>query len=558
MKTFADYGIHVEGSGEVSTTCPDCSGDRKKHSAKCLSVNIDKGVWFCHHCGFCGGLKDGKENNNGNYRPNPKSKPFTRPNYSYQPLSAKARKYLLEDRGLDSIVLDANRVGSVNGSIAFPFYKSGEVINIKYRDANKRFRLEAGAELIPYGYDDISEITIITEGEIDKLSLESAGCKNSISVPNGAPSSTANNFPKHFAYLENCETRFDEVKKFIIAVDNDGPGKVLEAELSRRLGLGRCCKAVWPDGCKDPNDVLLKFGNETLKKCIESAKPFPVDGIVYVSELDMQGYYERGDVPGISLGWEKLKKHFTLCRESGQLNIVTGVPGHGKSEFVDAIMINTTMQEGWRWGVFSPENFPFNYHARKLSEKFIGKPFADSGFGRMGLEDVDLAQEWLNDHIYFMAPKEDDTSVDSILSLAKTLVYRHGINGLVIDPWNELDHERPANLSETEYISKCLTKIRRFSRVHNCHVFLVAHPTKLQKQEKGENKGEYVVPRPYDIAGSAGWFNKADNCLTVWRASKRGSHDAVIHVQKIKKKYLGQIGSVTLKYDYHTGRYNES
>jgi twinkle protein len=137
--------------------------------------------------------------------------------------------------------------------------------------------------------------------------------------------------------------------------------------------------------------------------------------------------------------------------------------------------------------------------------------------------------------------------------LAKVLILRKGIKGLVIDPWNELDHSRPSNLSETEYISQCLSKIRRFARLHNIHIWLIAHPTKLRK----EDNGNYPVPTPYDISGSAHWRNKADNCISIWRDLNDRDTPVQIHVQKVRFKEIGQVGMVELNYDYKSGRYSD-
>lgn len=57
-----------------------------------------------------------------------------------------------------------------------------------------------------------------------------------------------------------------------------------------------------------------------------------------------------------------------------------------------------------------------------------------------------------------------------------TWLPRFGIRGLVIDPYNELDHQRPTYMTETEYVSQMLTKIKRFAQYHEVHVWLVAHP----------------------------------------------------------------------------------
>src|SRR5262249_8516738 len=108
--------------------------------------------------------------------------------------------------------------------------------------------------------------------------------------------------------------------------------------------------------------------------------------------------------------------------------------------------------------------------------------------------------------------------------------------GVVIDPWNELEHMRPQWMSETEYISESLSRIRRFARTYNCHVWVVAHPRILQRDKDGKRP----VPTPYDVSGSAHWYNKADNCITVWRDVASDSKKAQIHIQKVRFKHVGK------------------
>ena len=110
-------------------------------------------------------------------------------------------------------------------------------------------------------------------------------------------------------------------------------------------------------------------------------------------------------------------------------------------------------------------------------------------------------------------------------------------------------------MTETEYISQSLTKVRRFARKYKVHVWLVAHPAKLRKLDNGN----YPVPTPYDISGSAHWRNKADNCLTIWRNMNIPENSLVgIYVQKIRFKEIGCLGKAELKYEYNTGRYYET
>jgi twinkle protein len=473
-----------------------------------------------------------------------------------QELPIKAYDFLVDVRSIPEHILIRNKVGFFNGVIKFPFIKNGEVVNIKSRTLDKKLWLEKDAEIVFYGYDHIdNELTIITEGEIDKLSMEVAGFPNSVSVPHGAPQVGAKNYSSKFDFLDNCEERLNEVKQFILAVDSDQEGKLLEEELARRLGWGRCSRVVWPEGCKDANDVLIKHGAEAIKKAVENAIPFPVEGVYWVNDLDVETLYDRGLQPGLETGWPSLDRHYSISQESGELHIVTGIPGHGKSEFLDALMVNLARDAGWNIGLFSPENFPLEYHVSKLMEKCVGKPFSDGFKTRMTPEELQEARKWLNEHFAFLMPNENNLTVTSILELAKTLVYRRGMRAMVLDPWNEVDHSRPTGMTETEYISQSLTMIRRFARTNNCHVFVVAHPFKMQKRDNGL----YPVPTPYDISGSANWRNKADNCLAVWRdvSPDNQTFEVEIHVQKIRKKHIGKLGMVKLGYEYSTGSYHE-
>ena len=336
---------------------------------------------------------------------------------------------------------------------------------------------------------------------------------------------------------------------------SDLPGVRLKMELVRRLGVEKCFVVEWPNGCKDANDTLVKFGPAEISRCMNEAKPVPVSGVFCVNDfcqeiIDAWQYgYERGE----STGWDNVDELYKV--RVREWTVVTGIPSHGKSEWLDALTVNLAVNEGWRFGVCSMENFPLSRHAAKIVEKYSGMPFSGTmKYEKIDRERLDKAIAWMNNHFFFIAP-EEDFSVDAILEKARVLVCRHGINGLILDPWNELDHSWGAGDTETRYISSQLSKIRRFARNNGIHVWVVAHPTKLQKNDKGE----YPPPTPYDIAGAAHWRNKADNAITVHRPNMKEpqNNEVEIHVQKIRFKEIGHVGCAVLRYDWVTGRYNE-
>jgi twinkle protein len=555
MKTFLDYGIDIGNKSgiEVKTICPQCSPTRKKKNYPCLNVNTDKGVFNCWHCGWSGTLKGGEWQ-----RPEVR-KVYTRPTFIAPAAVPDGTVAWFKTRGISADVLARN--GVTKGSayfpqveeerdcIMFPYFRGEEVINIKYRTKDKMFRMASGAERILYGVNDINpEILVWVEGEIDKLSIEMTGLMSCVSVPDGAPAADSKSYSNKFDFLN--DPALTDVKLHVIAVDADEPGVRLQEELVRRLGRHKCQIVVWPEGCKDANEVLLTHGHEVLGGCIESARWLPIEGTYRVEDIleSIFSDYEYGAERGVSTSWGEMDDTYRVM--AGEWTLVTGIPGHGKSEWLDALALNLAKHYGWNFGIYSPENQPLKYHVEKLAEKIVGRPFEKSFTERMSFEEMGQALKFINEHFSFMLP--DYPTVDGLLETAQELVLRHGIRGLIIDPWNEINPARDGNVSETDYISQALTKIRTFARRNQVHVWLVAHPTKLRKNE---TTGVYPVPTPYDVSGSAHWRNKADNCITVYRDVAKHGSPVQVHVQKVRKKTNGKVGMIEFDYDHICGRY---
>ena len=462
-----------------------------------------------------------------------------------------------------------NRIGlqrtylpALNGEVdclAFPYFRNGEAVNFKFRAlGSKDFAQVKGAEKILYGLDDIADVktAIIVEGEPDKLALEEAGFRNVVSVPDGAPKTVkaeAALDDRKFEYLANCEAQLARLEKIILAVDTDGPGEALEEELARRLGKERCWRVRWPEGSKDANDVLIRQGPEALAACIASAEAYPIAGLHGIDDFtdELLALYRDGHKRGHSTGWDLVDELMTV--RPGELSIVTGVPGSGKSEFIDALMSNLADRYGWRFAVCSFENPPAD-HIAKLVEKRLGLPFYDGPTPRMTEAALLKAAEWVKDHFHLIRADDEAPTIDLILGAAKAAVLRYGIRGLVIDPYNEIEHRRPSSQTETEYVSELLSKVKRFAQRHGVHVWFVAHPAKLYRSKDSDKT---PIPGLYDISGSANWVNKADLGIVVHRAFDGDPTRAEIHIRKVRFKSVGKVGVVKLRYDRPTGRYSE-
>lgn len=272
----------------------------------------------------------------------------------------------------------------------------------------------------------------------------------------------------------------------------------------------------------------------------------------YVHLLERaQRMYHAGGLPrGDSTGWACVDELFTVL--PGQWTVVTGIPQSGKSEWLDALSINLMATDEWEFVVYSPENWPTETHLVKLAEKSLRKPFGTGPTARM------TEQEFL-DFCHWLFPRY--SWIDSELQTPEMLIalaaVRGGVSGkkvgIVLDPWNTLDHNR-GGMNETDYISMILTDVTRAARKSGAHIFLVVHPAKLQKDRV---TGLRPVPTPYDISGSAHWYNKADNIITVHRKQGEDTQEVEIHVQKVRFKHVGHVGMTTLLYDRVTGVYFE-
>lgn len=571
-KTFADFGIEVPGGqhGEIDVICPACSPYRKPQHQRLrtLSVNTDTGVWHCAHCGWSGGLTGGKppdwrdELPSGPRPPKVYEPPRPLPSIEAPSLWQNAVNWFAA-RGIPESVLHRNDIhaaeeycpacDAVVGHVLFPYRRDGVHVNTKHRCGRKHFRMERGAERIFYGLDDVrnAETIYVVEGELDKLALEVAGFTTVLSVPDGAPTPETQHYASKFSFLASGEGHLLAAKRVILAADADAPGQRLTEELARRIGPERCSRVTWPDGIKDANEALLAVGADGLRHMLAEAEPYPVEGLIPVWDLarDLDDLYDNGTDRGATIGYPTLDTHYRV--RPGLMTVLTGIPGHGKSQWLDQIMLRLAERHGWRFGICSPENQPLALHAAHLLRTWTGAPFFEGPNPRMSRDEMHAARNWLAEHFTFILPEAP--TVEGILARAKILVYREGIKGLVVDPWNEIEHERPNGKTETEYISECLGRMRQFARHHEIHLWLVAHPTKLKKNDDGAEP----VPGLWDISGSANWRNKADAGLTVWRDISNPAEPVQVHITKIRFQETGHEGMVRFEFNPVSGRYRE-
>lgn len=552
IETYVDAGIDmpVSFNGRKKMICPKCGHSRRHKTDRSLSVQGAKGVWRCHNCGWKGGLAGSGRSESQRIYVKPSMPAGSEPAYEFATVEHQQfYTWFSGKRGISPETLAKAGVHFCEREILFPYYlKHYELINIKHRTADKKFWMEADAELIFWNLTDWSgwQTVVITEGEIDALSYMEAGINAVISVPNGASVGSMEYFQSGIDLFEQCD-------RVVLSIDSDEAGVKLEAELARRIGKDKCWRVVYPPDCKDANEVLVKEGPEAIRDLFEKAEPYPIGGIIMPATLkkDYLNLYDFGSDKGLSTGWPIFDMLCTF--RPGQTVVVTGTPGSGKSEWVDSLMVQMAKAHNLRCGIYSPEYFPPHRYARKWAQKLLRKPFRDGPNPRMSREEAEYALEWMDKHATIFVP--DDPTIDEILELCEIMVKRDAVDILLIDPFNEVVTDIGDNQNKTDWISEVLGEFRRFLHRTDTIGIIIAHPTKLQKIDKLTNR--YPVVQPYDISDSANWYNKSDIILSIDRDRTKPATPVNVHVQKMRWEELGQLGVCDFTFDLPTRTYTD-
>lgn len=537
--------------GVKYSTCPICSEHRKPQNQKqkVLMLDWDRGLGTCQHCSSVIQLHT--------YKRKTEIRVYAKPIWNNKTdLSDDVVKWF-ESRGISQKTLRMAKVsqgldvmppkkGDTQWerckTIHFNYFRNEELVNIKYRTSDKRFKMVTDAEKIMYNVDlwRHDDEVIICEGEMDTLSFIESGLLNATSVPNGSTLGHAN-----LEYIDNSIEFFENKTKIYLALDNDEAGQNVTKEIIRRFGAEKCFLVDFED-CKDANEYLVKNGVNKLANLIKTAKEIPLENVSSVSDWDAEfdDYIVNGMNKGFITGIQSFDNIFSTY--TGQYIVVTGKPSSGKSDWVDMMCLGYNKLYGWKIAYASPENKPNTIHAGKLISKLAGKWVNKQEY--LTESWFKLGKQYLNDNFKFIDMER--YNLDNVLTKARELIFRFGIKVLVIDPYNKVRLE--GKYSDTnDYTRDYLAKIDEFCKKHDILIFLVAHPNK----PSGEDRKNYE-PDFYSVKGGGEFYDMSPHGLLVHRDYE--NELVKVKVLKVKFSHLGENNEhCWVKWNKNNGRYTD-
>jgi twinkle protein len=581
---WEDIGVHPKGkTGKFITTCPKCSGDRKKKNIPCLTVNDEVGNrwWHCNHCTFSGNLDIYEKQQE---RINKVYSRSRMPQVLPELYTKDVIELLCAPKGLSMATLKKRGIyeipplpGESKACIAFPFKKRGILVNVKFRrldydrtialssgeerylSKNWQIKKEDGAEVAYWGLDHLdftkSKDLLITEGETDLLTWVECGLDESInllSVPNGAINANDKDIQDKLAFALDpwvIENVYAKAERVFLATDDDAPGHRLREELSAIIGKDKCFIVKYK-GRKDVNEVLVgdagkdfdPLGKKGVLECFEDAFPYPIKGIMTIDHaLDkLMMMANQEEQKGFIIGDAIIDNYISL--KPNLLVTVTGIPSHGKTSWWRWYEAKQTMKNSLKWAKFVPDSRPVEREYARIAEIIVGKRWEKNKPWSMSEEQRKRAIDFVRTFYVIVVPDEKNIelikalngknvgsqTLDSLFWYFETLKKQHNIFGYNIDAWNKIDHQRPKDLTEEAYIGKALDSILKFNQNFELMASIIAHPTKLERKDPN-----YEPPDLYNIKGSSAWYEKTDIGITSYR-------------RKFEKKEIGKEGKRTI------------
>ncbi len=534
--------------------CPYCKGGKGGKDKGTFSINLRTGVFKClrSSCSISGNMITLARDFDFSlgvladeyYQPRRKYRRLKTPDKPIEPLP-KAIEYL-QGREVSERVAREYEVtvhAKREDVLVFPFYdEKGKLQYVKYRDsgffkgkiyvgrdgkeqASPKEWSEADCKPILFGMKQCGserKCLVFTEGQMDSLSVAEAGIKCAVSVPNGM---------NDFRWIPYCWNWVCEFEEIVVFGDFERGRMSLLDEIRKRFpNKIRYVQEEDYKGCKDANDILRKHGREAVRRAVENAAEQPVKQVVELADVKRR---DLRDVPKFKTGFQRLDSYLGGYFFGGQLIILTGKRGQGKSTVANEFCVSALRQEkkifaysgelpDWQYKswidfqIAGPQNIVENIYQNGDVKRFITN------------SNQDLIENWYRGKFYLYDNNavDDDELVDLVTTIEHS-VMQYGIDLVIVDNlMTALDVDMAAD--EYRCQSKFVKKLSRLAKRLDVVVILVAHPRK-NSFTKDENDA---------VSGSADITNAADIVMTFKRDEDTPDYN---HLSVSKNRWFGNL-----------------
>lgn len=428
------------------------------------------------------------------------AKPIERPK-GIRGLGDGELHWLTSERKLSPEAVTAYKLVSKGpGVVAFPYLlPTGELVGMKYRATGEdKYWAEAGGSKALFGWQAVpssSRVVVLCEGELKALAWWDYGYP-ALSVPFGGGDKGKQDW---------IEVEYDRLSRFdviYLALDEDTAGRAATDAIVERLGAERCAIVKHPLPAEPKAKCInacLKHGvsRAAVYEAVKSAKPRDPEELHAVCDYadDVASLFEdRGPEAGIRTPWAKVGDQ--LVFRPGELSVIAGINGHGKSQAV-GFMAADAMRQGFRVCVASLE-FRVRVWLQRLSRQVSASAAPSPDFVRHIVN-------WLGDGRLWAFDAQGTADWKRMIEVFRYARRRYGIDLFVIDNLTGL------GIGEEDYQGQkaVALALSNFCRDENCHVWLVHHI------RKGNTENDQ--PDKMDIKGSGAITDLASTVLTVWR-----------------------------------------
>ena len=557
-----DFARHVhaqtrEHNGELFfRLCPYCNPKPSRDNLSSFSINLETGQFKCLRstCGVFGNMLTLSRDFDfplGNevdeyYRPRRHFRKIKTPKKPIEP-KPEAIKYLT-GRGISEDVIKRYQITVQTehpNILVFPFLDAaGQMQFVKYRktdfdrekDKNKEW-CEANCKPILFGMaqcNDKFDRLVITEGQIDSLSVATAGIENAVSVPTGA---------KGFTWIPYCWDWINRFGEVIVFGDHEKGKITLLDELSSRL---RCTvKHIREEeyrGCKDANEILQKYGVEQVRTCVENAVVVPIRSVIDLAEVENVDIFK---LPKLQTGIRQLDRLLYGGLPFGGVVLVSGKPGEGKSTLASQILVNAIYQ-GHKCFAYSGElpNYLFRSwidfqiaggsHITEYENKWGDRNYTVSDTNRQLIADWYRGKCFLYDN---RIVEGDET--ESLLEITENAIMQYGTYVILLDNlMTALDLEPGKAFDKYDRQSLFVKKLARIALKYNALILLVAH----------KRKNNFTVNENDEISGSSDISNLAT--ITIAYEKDKDLHPEQRLLKVSKNRLFGKVETEGYILDY--------